>query len=102
MYSPWWAVLGPERANGHHVTDAEQIAEFRKLPPDWDGYGADPISEKAIAALEAIAVEGLASTLVPTSGGGLMRTWNASGRFEAIVMDIEPDGTVSIYVSEDL
>ena len=81
---------------------SDPYAELRALPENWDGYGAGRITDKAIKAMRSIEVEGATSSLLPCSDGGLMRTWDLAGEFEAVILEAGPDGALSIYVVEDL
>lgn len=95
---------------------AQQIGHFQKLPPNWDSYGAAPVSRRAID----IMIEVLASvmntnapapTLVPSAQGHLQAEWHMKGinlEIEAvdpthIVVDYEgPGGPWSEVLSADL
>jgi hypothetical protein len=62
--------------------------ELRQLQPNWDGYGASPISEAAIQCVEKFAV-------VPTSDGGLQLELHRDDY--DIEVEISPGGHV-VYV----
>lgn len=80
----------------------DPYVELQALPDNWDGYGAGRITNKAVEAMQSVEVEGVPSSLVPCSDGGLMRTWNLAGEFEAVILEAGPDGDLSLYIAEEL
>ena len=80
-----------------------RLNELLRLPPDWDGYGAEPIDDTtAIRALEFLSEHARTTTpppsVVPLSDGGIQLEWSR----ESIDIEIEfhPDGSASLYVED--
>lgn len=74
------------RACGEDVVSA-----LGALGEDWDGYGAAPVSEEALAVVRAMLV-------VPTCNGGVQVEWRANGwDFE---VEISKDGIATSFVME--
>ena len=75
-----------------------RLSELSTLQADWDSYGGQPISIRAIAAGlnllgSILAINAPTPSVVPKSNGGVQFEWHCSGiDFEVA---IEPDETVS-------
>lgn len=95
---------------------AQQIRQLKKLQPNWDSYGAKPISKAAIDLMIDL-LAGVSSsntpppTLVPSAEGHLQAEWHMKGinlEVEAvdsthIAVDYEgPDGHWNDTLSLDL
>lgn len=76
----------------------EQLQELKHLQPNWDSYGAVPISEVAInRALELLADlqwTGPLPSVAPTAPGGVHFEWG--GEDEGVEINIRVDGNVSV------
>lgn len=66
-----------------------RLDELAKLQPDWDSYGATPITPEAIATARLMLTERPA--IVPTTKGGIAFEWPSSAE---VNVEIEPDGTI--------
>ncbi len=104
----------PDRADALRV-----LGDLARLGPDWDGYGAEPISSRCIAnasALLAALRPGIPSPeLTPNPNGTLTLDWEVDGqtlslelgatRFSGFSVGATPDeqfGTVCTFPSEVL
>jgi hypothetical protein len=83
------------RHEGAPVIGDDWQAQLRQLEQGWDSYGAEKISDVAIASLEAFAA-------VPRTGGGIQLEahrdcWDieicidAEGRIESVLVAKEPN-----------
>lgn len=61
----------------------KSLESFESLENDWDGYGAEPLSQSILdrskAALRLIATNAPMPELVPNSNGTLSMEWNGGG-----------------------
>ncbi len=74
-----------------------KLAEFERLPKNWDGYRSSPIGQSALSNarrfLTTIKIQGLPTpTVLPVSGGGIGLNW-VSGPKE-VELTLLPDGRV--------
>ncbi len=83
----------------------QRLAQLTQLEPDWDSYGAAPVSDGAIAAaheflslmsgqlLRAFAEHISPYTVAPLADGGIQIEWR--GRRSALELEIDPAGVLS-------
>jgi len=89
------------------VAALSMLDRLGRLPPGWDGHAARPV---AIGVLEAVGrfvrsgaldqAPAAELQLVPTAQGGLQLEWHT--RDLDLVLECEPSGAVSYYVSDEL
>lgn len=82
------------------------IKDIANLPPNWDGYGSPPLSQKAyqyaVAILKSLTGDDLPQpSIVPISGGGMQFEWRHKGRELELEIDPESDEMVYLKVHED-
>jgi hypothetical protein len=85
-----------------------RIVELATLPPDWDSYGAEPLTARAIAGasllITAVAEEQERTTgerrapwtTAPIADGGLQVEWVGQGA--RIEVQVAPDGTLGYLI----
>jgi hypothetical protein len=89
--------------SGRDVTSIDRLMRLGDLEPDWDSYGAEPISAAAIArasdlvrAVEARFEDGAAAPtgIAPMANGGVQITWReAHGDLE---VEVSASGEISL------
>lgn len=77
------------------------MAHVRSLAWNWDGYGADPISQGTIARMSEVLDEWLpenvvAGSIVPGADGSLQAEWHLQHIEMGVV--VEADDTVSAWL----
>jgi hypothetical protein len=72
------------------MADKITLDELRELKNDWDGYGAVPPTEDAIALAELIV--NAEPRVVPLSNGGVQIEWPVAGA----EISITPEGTLEL------
>ena len=86
----------------------EQVhVELGAVPPNWDGYGADPPTKPAMEGLSWV-LSRLASgswnlprpSVGPTRSGGVVLEWHLGRLYAAL--EVEADGTLGWYLAEGL
>jgi hypothetical protein len=90
----WWPWLS---------SFTESVEELRRLPEDWDSYGASRIDKAALIGAIRLLVDnnfqGPSPYVIPTPHGGVQLEWqDARGGVEIIV---NRDGTLSILVDTE-
>lgn len=80
----------------------DRLAQLHDLRPDWDSYGALPITRLAEEVARELLVKSWNAGLIPDESrfdlmpiptGGLQLEWE--GRFGELEIEIHPDGTIS-------
>lgn len=98
------ALIAEDRAN------VARLNEFRELPPDWDSYGAAPVSSHAInqalRLLRGASALSIASSrrirmesLSPLATGGVEVEWHGPGG--ELLVEIEPSGAIGYLIEYD-
>ena len=95
---------------GPLARELAKLARFAELPPDWDSYGADPVSPAAIAATRETltAVTSLLvhqtpssarpSALAPLANGGIQIEWD--GPSGELTIEVGPEGEIGFLAVE--
>lgn len=103
----------PSASNGADHPDVmrdalERLHTFARLDPNWDSYGADPISTAAIHQAQSLlsSVAGWASSassddlppfaVAQVAHGGVLLEWRRQG--EAIEVELDADGKMSYLI----
>ncbi|HEU0074979.1 MAG TPA: hypothetical protein VFS30_13335 [Dehalococcoidia bacterium] len=82
----------------------DALDEFVELEPDWDSYGASPISEIAIEkargilnwiAAYALLADGPEPVAVPLADGGVQLEW--IGDAEVLEIEVSPEGNFRFF-----
>lgn len=91
------------------LRDASSIVEARldeliELPPDWDGYGAQPIDRQALIfaarVIDAATRHGLPTPeIFPVPSGGVQLEWVS--RSMELEFEIEPGANNIVFVGDD-
>jgi len=89
----------------------DKLEEFRRLPQDWDSYGAPPISDAALARARGL-LTALAdrpdlarderarpAAAVPVATGGVQIEWEGPGG--DLELEVHQDGSVSYLLVTD-
>jgi hypothetical protein len=100
----------PKRSGLTQETVLRRLDELKNLPEDWDSYGADTISEAAIAKAKSViasvtkAFGGIIGTVVqltdiiPTADGGIQLEW--VGPHAELEIEISSHGEIGLlYIS---
>ena len=76
------------------------IEGFRRLEANWDSYGAEPLTPRAIEQAEAF-VRCLATdlTVVPTNRGGVGFEWDACD--VSLEVNIHPGGDIRVLIAKE-
>lgn len=89
-----------------------RIDEFARLRPDWDSYGAEPLSNEAADVARALlrrlheaSLDGVTPALAPyhcapSPDGGIAIEWRRDGR--SVELWIHPGGSLTAVVDESL
>ncbi len=92
------------------ITAMRKLDELQNLPQDWDSYGADPISQNAIATAKSIIISVMKSfsnaigdvvqltDVIPIADGGVQLEW--VGPHAELEIEISPNSNISLlYIS---
>ena len=92
------------------ITALKKLDELQILPEDWDSYGADPISQNAIATAKSIIISVMKSfsiaigdvvqltDVIPIADGGVQLEW--VGPHAELEIEISPNGNIGLlYIS---
>ncbi len=90
----------------------EKLFSFERLGPNWDTYGAEPVSHEAldlsrrlVRAIEARLMRGAPGTVrpffvAPTSDGGIQFEWKTTDI--AAELEISPDRALALLIDQPL
>ncbi len=82
-----------------HPGDPNRLDEFKSLEEDWDSYGADPISPKAIVtAKNLLRTCSRPDFIAPLADGGVQLEWECPDINRGAEVEISAEGKAELEV----